>query len=678
VHGRSFECHISFNFRHACENDLDDAATLDEFGPVTVDDTAPRGDATSAGGERFDSLVHDAPIGIYLVDSDFRLAEVNAAALPVFGDVGDPIGRDFEEVVRIIWPPSVAEAVLAIFRHTMATGEAHRTPELKAQRADRGVTEYYDWRVNRVALPGGRHGVVCYFTDVSQHVHAREALARSEGRYRTLFGSIDEGFCILQLIFNERQEPIDYRYIEINEVFEQQTGMTNALGRTIRELVPAIEQFWFDIYGTVALTGTPKRFVDHAESMGRWFDVYAFRIGEPHDRQVAVLFNDVTARRKMEEALQRAHEHEQQANRAKDDFIAMLGHELRNPLAPMLTALQLIRLRGAESRELAVIERQVAHLTRLVDDLLDVSRITRGKIELRRQPVDLRDVVLQAMELAGPLLEQRRNRLDVRMPAEGVTLDADRDRLAQVISNVMTNASKYSDLGSRLVLTGERDNAVVRVVVEDEGIGIPRDMLATVFDAFVQQPQSLDRTQGGLGLGLAIVKSLVTAHGGRVWCESEGVNRGCRFCIELPSMEAESRPPVPVGDGEPRALAPQSQPGRRVLIVDDNADAALMLQIALEQLGHSVEVAADGPSALARAQSSAPAVVLLDIGLPMMDGYEVARQLRARSGTPRPLLIAVTGYGQDGDRHSTHQAGFDHHLVKPVDLHDLEKLLKSS
>jgi CheY-like chemotaxis protein len=291
--------------------------------------------------------------------------------------------------------------------------------------------------------------------------------------------------------------------------------------------------------------------------------------------------------------------------------------------------------------------------------------------------VQLRDVVLRAMELAGPLLEQRCNRLDVRVPTDDLVVDADRDRLAQVLSNLLTNASKYSDVGSRLVLTGERDGASVRVAVEDEGIGIPRDMLASVFEAFVQQPQSLDRTQGGLGLGLAIVKSLVAAHDGRVWCESEGHNRGSRFIVELPALNSADVPHAS-SDRELTALAKGAETGPRVLIVDDNADAALMLQTVLEQLGYSVQVASDGPSALAAVQNGDPAIVLLDIGLPVMDGYEVARRLRATSGTRRLRLIALTGYGQDADRQRSLDAGFDYHLVKPVDLEVLEKLLKSA
>ena len=585
------------------------------------------------------------------------------------------MGRDFEEVVGIIWPEPVTADIIRVFRHTLQTGESHHTPELASVRADRGVTEYYDWRVSRIVLPDGRHGVVCYFRDISEQVEGRRALARSEMRYRTLFESIDEGFCILQLIFDEEQKPIDYRYIEINSVFEQQTGMKDALGRTIRELVPAIEPFWFDIYGAVALTGVPKRFVDHAESMGRWFDVYAFRIGEPEERQVAVLFNDVTQRRQMEASLLQAHTEAQEANRAKDEFLAMLGHELRNPLAPMLTALELMRRREGESRDLAVLERQVGHLTRLVDDLLDVARITRGTLELRCQPVQLREIVLRAMELAGRLLEGRGNRVDVQVPASPIILDADLHRMAQVFSNLLVNASKYSDPGARIMLTCERAGDIVRITVQDEGIGISSEMIGAVFEPFVQHAQSLERTEGGLGLGLAIVRSFVDAHDGTVRIESEGLNRGTRVIVELPALD--------VGGAEaaltegPASLPAPAGSGHRVLVVDDNEDAALMLRTGLEQLGYLVEVAGDGPSALDRARSFDPSVVLLDIGLPLIDGYEVARQLQAVKGSRRPRLISLTGYGQETDRQRSRLAGFDHHLVKPVTLEELDALLST-
>jgi diguanylate cyclase (GGDEF)-like protein/PAS domain S-box-containing protein len=253
--------------------------------------------------DQFHTLIEGAPLGVYLVDADFRIAEVNPTAMPVFEGIPDVVGRDFEEIVRTIWPEALASDAVDMFRHTMATGEAFHTPELVEVRADRGTTEYYDWRINRMRLPDGRYGVVCYFSDISDQVQARRAIAASEERYRTLFESIDEGFCILEVVFDGAHRPIDYRYLEINPAFERHTGLANALGRTIRELVPDIEPKWFDLYGGVALTGRPTRIEDHAASMGRWFDVYAFRVGEPHERKVAVLFNDITERKRVDEML---------------------------------------------------------------------------------------------------------------------------------------------------------------------------------------------------------------------------------------------------------------------------------------------------------------------------------------------------------------------------------------
>jgi diguanylate cyclase (GGDEF)-like protein/PAS domain S-box-containing protein len=253
--------------------------------------------------EQFHALVEQAPIGVFLVDADFRIAEVNPTARPTFGDIPDLIGRDYGEVLRIQWPKELADEVVRIARRTLATGIPHHEPEMSGVRADRGNTEYYDWRMDRIRLPDGTDGIVCYFSDISKQVWARHELAVSENRYRTLFESIDEGFCILHVIF-DGDRPVDYRYVEINPAFERHTGLVDALGRTVTELVPDIEPFWFDAYGGVALTGEPKRFVDHAESMGRWFDVYAFRIGEPRERRVAVLFNDITERKRAEHALQ--------------------------------------------------------------------------------------------------------------------------------------------------------------------------------------------------------------------------------------------------------------------------------------------------------------------------------------------------------------------------------------
>lgn len=381
---------------------------------------------------------------------------------------------------------------------------------------------------------------------------------------------------------------------------------------------------------------------------------------------------DVTERVRMEEGLREARRQADRANRAKDEFLAMLGHELRNPLAPMVTALELLRLRGSTSREQDVLERQVRHLIRMVDDLLDVSRITTGKVELQRRPVRLCDVVARSTEVAGHLLEQRRHQLDIQVPREGLVIDADMDRLAQVVANLLTNAAKYSDPGSRIEVRGSLEGKSVTLTVTDEGSGILPEMLAGVFDAFVQQPQTLERSRGGLGLGLAIARSLVSQHGGTIRARSDGQGRGSQFIVELPAAEGVQAEPAEAAEVHTR-----SGSAARILVVDDNDDASQMLKVALEQLGYIVEVAQDGPSALHKAAGLRPDIALLDIGLPVMDGYELAERLvRDLPEGVRLRLVAITGYGQDADRERAKQAGFEHHLVKPIDLSKLERIIE--
>ncbi len=494
--------------------------------------------------------------------------------------------------------------------------------------------------------------------------------SRTEHHYRELFQAVDQGFCTIDVLFDGNDKATDYRFIEVNPAFVQQTGLSDAVGRRMRELVPAHEEEWYRVYGEVAVTGVPARFEQGAAALGRWYDVYAFRIGEASLRRVGILFRDVTDRRNAELALEAARRAADSANRAKDEFLAMLGHELRNPLAPMLTALQVMRLRGLQGREQDILERQVRHMARMVDDLLDISRVTRGQLQLQREHVELHAVVAAAMELTAPILEQRHHRVDVRVPLRGATVDADRARLAQVVANLLTNAAKYSFPGSRIIVAGERTRDIVRLSVKDEGIGLALDQLDVVFEPFVQHAQSIDRAAGGLGLGLAIVRNLVTAHGGRVRAESDGAQRGSEFIVELPAVEASATP----AHNQPAVPAPASR-RQKVLVVDDNEDAATTMRSGLEALGHDVEVAFDGPSALLRAATFAPTTVLLDIGLPIMDGYEVARQLTRRAGGSPIQVIALTGYGQDVDKARAKAAQFAHHLVKPVDLEVLRRLL---
>ena len=360
---------------------------------------------------------------------------------------------------------------------------------------------------------------------------------------------------------------------------------------------------------------------------------------------------------------------------AKDEFLAILGHELRNPLAPILTALQLMDMRGEKGsiRERAVIARQVKHVVRLVDDLLDVSRITRGKVSLEKRAIGILAVITNAIEIASPLLEQRKHRLIVDVARRGLLLEADPFRLAQVISNLLTNAAKFTPAGGTITISADAEGQSIVVRVKDTGMGIDRALLPRVFDAFAQGGQGSDRAQGGLGLGLTIVQSLVALHGGQVEAHSAGSGQGAEFVVRLPALAASDLLDlVPAAAPEAPALAPKSL---RVLVVDDNEDAARLLSELLRMNGHEVVVAHNGAEALRARQGFVPEVALLDIGLPLMDGYELARRLRAQQPSPHLRLIAITGYGEAKDRLLSKAAGFDEHLVKPVDVEQVCLLL---
>jgi signal transduction histidine kinase len=365
-----------------------------------------------------------------------------------------------------------------------------------------------------------------------------------------------------------------------------------------------------------------------------------------------------------------------EADRRKDDFLALLAHELRNPLAPIRNSLQVLRLRGPDEPEVlwgqAVIERQVVHLTRLIDDLLDISRITRDKLELRKQWVGLAEVLQGALESSRPLIEQQGHRLEVRLPEEPVYLHGDLIRLAQVFMNLLTNAAKYTRPGGHIRLLAERRGDRLTVRIKDTGIGIPADKLPHLFEMFFQVDRTLEQAQGGLGIGLALVRRLVELHGGSVEARSDGPGQGSEFLVHLPipagPVEA-APPPEPGGKGTARLL------GRRILVVDDNQDAADSLALLLQLTGNEVHTAHDGLEAVEAALRFRPDVVLLDLGMPKLNGYDACRRIRAQPGGKDMWLVALTGWGQEEDRRRSHEAGFNGHLVKPVDPAALEKLL---
>ena len=851
-----------------------------------------------------------------------------------------------------------------------------------AYRLRRHDGAYHWFKTRGVPVRDDSGRIVRWFgtcTDIEDLKRAEEQLRASEERFRTLFESMDEGFCVIEMLYDADNRPADYRFLEANPTFEKHTGLKDAVGRTIRELVPNHDSHWYEIYGRVAATGEATRFVNQTKAIGRWFDVYAYRVGGPDSRRIGIIFTDITARkrdeeknlellreletqhafvkavisqvpaaivvadaatgqirmsneeahrivrhdyhegkrledygntyvreafatdgsrystgrwpldralcgetvlaeeielvlsdgarvsvrvnagpirvgekvvaavvafhditdRKLEEqaarfladasaalsglvdyadtlqrvaklavpgfadwavvdmaeepgstrrlvvghadpakadlalALQRRFSHGaangpidmlrtgraklqtnitdemlaaaaqdeadlrllrelgpkssigvpltvqgepvgvltflvtrsgrqygdrdlavandlasrasiaiensqlyarlKDADRRKDEFLATLAHELRNPLAPIRNGLQLMRLAGRDTamveKTRTMIERQMGQMVRLVDDLMDISRINQGKLELRKERVDLAAVLTSAVETSRPLIESMSHSFDLVLPGQPVAIDGDLTRLAQVFSNLLTNAAKYSERGGRITLIAQRHEDEVTVSVRDTGIGIAADQLPRIFEMFSQVSTALERSQGGLGIGLTLVRRLVEMHGGSVEARSEGLGRGSEFVVRLPiaieASEPQRRPDEPA--------VPKSS--LRILIVDDNRDGADSLAMMLQIMGNEIATAYDGQEGVTAAERVRPDVVLLDIGLPKLNGYEAARRIRQQPWSKYPVLIAVTGWGQDEDRRRSREAGFDHHLVKPVDPNVLMELL---
>jgi len=774
-----------------------------------------------------------------------------------------------------------------------------------------------------ITTEDGRSSDEAARNDAPPDERGQEALRQSEAKYRSLFESIDEGFCIIEMIFDERGNPMDYRFDEVNPAFERQTGLIDACGKTVRELVPEHEEHWFEIFGRVALTGEAIRFQHRAAQLHRWYDVYSWRYGKPQDRQVAVLFNDVTSRKQAEESLRQserrlrlaldaaytiafewdiprnqvrrhvsfvtalpetpqeqpssleqvcaavhpddrerflenvhaalahpeqgyrgeyrlcepdgrivwlsehgyleydhagrpqrliglsqdvtkqkvaeeqarlrlaelediyrnapvglclldrelrflrvnerlaeingipaaehigktlrevvpkvadmaepslrevvetgqprfdveligetlarpgvqrtwlehwlpvkdpegriigvnivveeiterkqAEEALRRANRRKDAFLATLAHELRNPLAPIRTGLDLLHaLRGdaaACEEPLRIMNRQLSHLTHLVDDLLDLSRISRDKIELRKEHLDLADVIDAALDISESRLSRDDRRLTISMPSNPLPVEGDRERLVQVVSNLLNNAAKFTDAGGQITLRAVRRGDRAEIRVQDDGRGIPPERITEIFEMFSQSEPGRD---AGLGIGLSIVRSLVALHGGTVSAESEGPGRGATFTVSLPlcdSLPAQPRPR--------EATTTDAIPTRRVLVVDDNRDIAESLRLLLMTLNAEVRVAHTGAEALRICTHWQPTHVLMDLGMPGMDGFETARRLRANHPERDFRLIAISGWGQHEDRERSREAGFEQHLVKPVGVAEIRALLSS-
>lgn len=949
--------------------DYDEAGAPKRFDGVTLDVTEQRRTeaALRESSDRFAIVARATNDAVW--DWDMRTNGVwwNEGVTELFGYRRGDVGPDATWWYEHIHPGDrerVVTGIHAVIDH----GGRNWSDEYRFQRADGTFATVLD-RGFAIHEGGKTVRLVGAMQDVTERRRAVERLRDSEQRFRSLFESMDEGYCVVEPVYDGTGAAVDYRYLMANPALEAQTGLRGVVGKTAREVMPAHEAHWIAAYARVAETGEPFRHTDRVADLNRWYDVSAFRIGPPGSRQVGVLFNDisarkraevllrekderlkllidrardygvlvtdragrvvewaggaegitgfapadvlghpadviftpedraagvperemgtaardgraedkrwhvrkdgsqffadgvmvplrgddgalhgfgkvfrdVTARKRGEDAVQfladasaslaelvdyqstlnrianlavggfadwcvvdmigedskrerlavtaaeaagvtdaratdavfrpadgvigvvphvlRTGEPEvvsdlaeadpatapqgperlnklrelgirsylcvpllsrgrviggitflsasprrrfgpeelrvaqnlaervtiaienaqlyrtlQDQDRRKDEFLATLAHELRNPLAPVRNGVQILRTGGATGdaagRALSMMDRQLGHLSHLVDDLMDVARVSSGKVVLRKEQVPLRAVVDAAVETSRQVIEAAGHELALRMPAEPLTLDADRTRLVQVLANLLNNAAKYTPEGGRIVLSADRDGGDAVVRVADTGVGIPTEMLPKVFEMFAQVGASIERSQGGLGIGLTLVKRLVEMHGGVVRADSPGPGRGSTFTVRLP-LAAPAAAPAP---------APASGPGAAgrpldILVVDDNRDAADSLALLLEIRGHQVRTAHDGPEALRVLATFRPHLVLLDLGLPGMSGYEVARRIRGSADLTGVTLTALTGWGQEEDRRRTREAGFDHHLTKPADPAELDRIV---
>lgn len=510
-------------------------------------------------------------------------------------------------------------------------------------------------------------------------IQARDALRKTEDarrlaetEYQTLFESIDEGFCIIEVLFDEGGKAGDYRFVRVNPAFEEETGLRGAVGRTMRELAPGHEQYWFDIYGRVAATGMPERFEQAARALGRTFDVYASRIGAQGENRVAILFNDITERKAAEAIVAAARDAAEEANRIKDEFLATLSHELRTPLSAILLWSKLLRPTSTPEQVeegLQAIRRSAEAQRELIDDLLDLARITSGKLRVHLSDVDLVPVVDEALETIRPTADAKGVRLEKQVGAAHCVIAADPGRLQQVLWNLLTNAVKFTPGGGNVAVRLEVEEQAAKLTVSDTGRGIEAAFLPHVFDPFRQQDMGITRTHGGLGLGLSIVKRLVELHGGSISVRSDGPGQGAVFTAVLPLPKGQRS-----GSGSGSGQSSPALQGIKILLVEDDRETRNALAFTLRHAGGTVKTVATAADAMAVWKEFGPDVLVSDIGLPETDGIELLRQARATTLRAVPA-VAISAFTNDEMKSRALAAGFATFLPKPIDADRLLETL---
>lgn len=634
--------------------------------------THPSQPGAALTGALFDAM----PQLGWTADPDGRVDRYNARWYAFAGVTDEEAAAsDWTSIVEPAERPRVAER----WRQCIATGEPLEM-ELALRRHD-GEARWFLTHVEPMRASGGEVvGWVGTHTDVHALRRAHEAERRRHERLRRLFEQAP-----LPIALHEGPE---HRYVLANPRARELVGGRELEGKPLLEAHPElVGQPIVGVLDEVLRTGRGIQ-QDEAHPVWlqnsegdpeeRWFRTSWAPVRGPSGEVEGVLAVgvDLTEQMRLRRELVASEVRAVRANHAKDEFLAMLGHELRNPLAPIRTAFELMDLHLGDRelrRERDIVERQVGRLVRMVDDLLDVARISRGKLSLRREPLDLARVVDEAVETASSLFDSKGHRLTVDVPPGAFVVEGDPDRLAQVMANLLINAAKYTPPGGEVHVSAETEGGAVEASVRDDGRGLPPDLLARLFRPFEQRTQTIARSNGGLGLGLAIALNIVEQHGGTVVAESDGEGQGSTFTMRLPLIDPSALLEHQRAARAQRRSAQEMATVRRhgrILLVDDNEDAAQLLAARLEKRGYDVTVAYDGAQALEALAGLRPDVCVLDIGLPVMDGYELARRLRAEL-EPTPRLIALTGYGQQADKERAREAGFDRHFTKPVGFQDL-------
>lgn len=625
---------------------------------------------------RFESMLTAAEVATWTWDAETNHIIADRNLVQLFSVPMDRAeSASLSDYYAAIHPDDI-ERVKALSRKAIADGSLFES-RYRVRSIDgsyrtviaRGRAQY-DSNGQAISFPG-------VVLDITSQAQAENELQLSNQRYSTLIDLMDEGFCVLEIIYDDNNQPYDYRFEEVNQAFEKQTGLIAPVGKTARNLVPNLEMDWVETYGRVAATGKPMRFQMESQALGRTFDVYASRQGGPESHRVSLIFSDITARKFAEEALRNHANSLMESNRRKSEFLATLAHELRNPLAPLKNGVQLLHLNSHNPEAVvqvrSMMERQLNQMVRLVDDLLDIARINSGKIELKTAPVTLGTIVTSAVETSLPFITAQNHQLSLEIHNDAVPLNADATRLAQVLSNLLNNAAKYTPASGDIRLASWDDGIDLFIAVKDNGIGLTDECIASVFEMFSQVGRSLTQAQGGLGIGLSLVRQIVELHGGQVTAQSAGRGLGSTFLVRLPMLLAP--PLVEKPALIPDTLLRPTTSRLRILVVDDNADAAESLSLLLALTGHQAMVANDGAEALEKAQRFIPHIAFLDIGLPGMDGYQLAQALRAIPELHQLRLVALTGWGGKEDREKTAAAGFAEHLTKPTSFDDIQTIL---